>query len=185
MDDEIKVSELPQASQVNAEDLLMIIQGGANKKLATQILKEYIINSIPKTEPEYIIVRMNADATLNAAITIPFDNIAKNTSERLSLSNNAVVIGQGIKKVEVSGMVFGEDTNTSPLYLWTEIRQNNVEVQTSIADTSTNYGTTSFSPIILDVVQGDKISIYKLNNSTQKIRGTISSFLMVKVVEEE
>lgn len=38
MDDEIKVSELPQASQVNAEDLLMIIQGGANKKAAANLL---------------------------------------------------------------------------------------------------------------------------------------------------
>ena len=33
MDDEIKVSELPLASQVNNDDLLMIIQGQANKKI--------------------------------------------------------------------------------------------------------------------------------------------------------
>ena len=33
MDDEIKVSELPLATQVNNDDLLMIIQGQANKKI--------------------------------------------------------------------------------------------------------------------------------------------------------
>lgn len=32
-DDEIKVSELPLATQVNDDDLLMIIQGQANKKI--------------------------------------------------------------------------------------------------------------------------------------------------------
>lgn len=38
MSDEIKVSELPVASQINNADLLMIIQGGANKKAAAQLL---------------------------------------------------------------------------------------------------------------------------------------------------
>ena len=33
MEDEIKVSELPMATQVNNDDLLMIIQGQANKKV--------------------------------------------------------------------------------------------------------------------------------------------------------
>lgn len=33
MEDEIKVSELPMATQVNDDDLLMIIQGQANKKV--------------------------------------------------------------------------------------------------------------------------------------------------------
>lgn len=36
MEDEIKVSELPLATQVNDADLLMIIQGQANKKIAAE-----------------------------------------------------------------------------------------------------------------------------------------------------
>ena len=38
MSDEIKVSELPVASHINNEDLIMIVQGQANKKAATQLL---------------------------------------------------------------------------------------------------------------------------------------------------
>lgn len=184
MEDEIKVSELPIASQVNDADLLMIIQGEANKKLASQILKEYVINAIPKQKPEYIVVRMTANSTMNAAGIIPFNTVAENTSERLSLTSNQIVIGSGIKRVEISGSVFAEDLNTSPLYLWTDLRKNGTEIQTSIADTSTNYGTTTFATLPLQVNAGDKIDLYKLNNSSQTIRGTSSTFLMVKVIEE-
>lgn len=38
MSDEIKVSELPVASHINNGDLLMIVQGQANKKAAAQLL---------------------------------------------------------------------------------------------------------------------------------------------------
>lgn len=38
MEEEIKVSELPVASHINNEDLIMIVQGQANKKAAAQLL---------------------------------------------------------------------------------------------------------------------------------------------------
>ncbi len=38
MSDEIKVSELPVASHINNGDLIMIVQGQANKKAAAQLL---------------------------------------------------------------------------------------------------------------------------------------------------
>lgn len=188
MEDEIKVSELPTASQVNNEDLLMIVQGQANKKLTEQILQDKIIDSIPekKLSQEYILVELSATTTLSAAGVIPFDTVIKNTSTRLSLntSTHKIVIGPGINEVEVSGMIFVEDLNTSPLYFWGDIRKNETDIMNSICDTSTNYGTAAFTPYPLEVQENDTIDIYKRVTVTQKIRGTTSSYLMVKVTGE-
>lgn len=41
MEDEIKVSELPQATQINDNDLFMIIQGQANKKATAKLLLDF------------------------------------------------------------------------------------------------------------------------------------------------
>lgn len=188
MEDEIKVSELPLATQVNNDDLLMIIQGQANKKLSKEVLQNTIINAIPekKLSQEYILVELTADSTLSTSAVIPFDTISKNTSTRLSLdtTNHAIVIGAGIAEVEVSGMIFVEDTNTTPLYFWGDIRQNGTELMNTICDTSTNYGTGAFTPFPIEVTENDKIDIYKRTSASQKIRSTKSTFMMVKVTKE-
>ena len=39
---DIKVSEMPQATDMNPEDLIMLIQGGGNKKANMQLLQESV-----------------------------------------------------------------------------------------------------------------------------------------------
>lgn len=188
MSDEIKVSELPIASYINDSDLLMIVQGQANKQITKGIIQEAILNSIQieKQTAEYILVKLAADSNLIGAKVVPFDTVTKNTSSRLSLdiNNNCIVIGSGIAEVEVSAMIFVEDMNTNPLYGWYGLRVNGTEVLNSIADTSTNYGTVPFTSFPIEVTADDRIDIYKKVSATQKVRGTTSTYLMVKVTKE-
>lgn len=188
MSEEIKVSDLPVASYINDSDLLMIVQGQANKQMTKEILQNAILDSIQidKQVQEYLLVGLAADSNLIGAKVVPFDTIKKSASSRLTLdtTNNCITIGSGVAEVEVSAMVFFEDLNDNPLYAWCDIRKNGTAVITSIADTSTNYGTVPFVSFPIEVTTDDRIDIYKKVAATQKVRGSTSTYLMVKVTKE-
>lgn len=78
MDDEIKVSELPMATQVNDDDLLMIIQGQANKKVPVSTFDSAIQAELTNLQNQI----NNFNLTIYESptnVTAAYGNISTNT----------------------------------------------------------------------------------------------------------
>lgn len=115
-------------------------------------------------------------------VIIPFDQITS-TSPLLTLSSNGIRIGAGISKVKVSGNVFIYAASTSVAYNWASIRKNGVDVTSSITSANGRYGSVVFAPKVIDVSEGDIISLYKINSTNDTVRGATNTWLTVEVVE--
>ncbi len=113
---------------------------------------------------------------------IPLSGIITN-SDKLTLSNNGLKIGAGISKILVSGNVFLQSSsNTS--YLWTSIRKNTTEISIAIDNYNTYFASTSHSPKLVDVQEGDIIYLWKIDDSGGTLRGANkNTYLTVEVIE--
>nr|DAX05589.1 MAG TPA: protein of unknown function DUF859 [Bacteriophage sp.] len=116
---------------------------------------------------------------------IPLDKIISNT-DKLTLSGNGIKIGKGISKVLVSGNVFlAASANNS--YLWTAIRKitSNGYSDGGIAidNYNTYFASTCHAPHILEVVEGDLIKIFKIDDANGTIRNGANTYLTVEVIE--
>lgn len=199
MDDEIKVSELPEAAQVNDADLVMIIQGGANKKITNQAFQSSNTTRLDTLETNVasntarldkkdarIVVNLTSNVTTSAEGTIPFSNVFFNNSDgllTLNTTDNSIVIGEGISQIEVSAQAFFQRNNNDGDYQWTQIRQNGYAKSTSIGSLAGGFTTTVHAPIALTVAQGDKITLYRLTSSNTTIRANDNTYMQVKVIK--
>lgn len=146
-------------------------------------------NAVPnaKTVKEYAKKRV-ATATISAEIknfkqgTIALNSINSN-DEALTLSNNGIKIGKGIKKILVSGNVFGNVQGINTNYLWIYIKKNNEVVCNSLANPSSWFTSTVISPRLVDVQEGDIITLYKEDDNATHIRPKAYTYLTVEVVE--
>lgn len=108
----------------------------------------------------------------------------------LTLSNNKVVIGQGISKVRISGEIFYQDFDVSnQYYLWGHIKKNNSTIvarcMTAVGATS-GFATCSIATKIIEVQQGDVIELNfgDVTNHTVSVRGGKDvTYLSVEAVE--
>lgn len=210
MDDEIKVSELPQASQVNAADLLMIIQGGANKKIPFATLNEENDSRLDaaETDVDNLETRMAAVEernimTLNKNTTqsitqntnpqqVTFNSSIK-TGTKLTFSNNSIKIGPGITKILGSACCWA---NAISGYKWLTLRRKRGTSYATFGqvitplNTSETWDSVVIPPVLIDVQENDEISIWLAITGTAAgaiESGTYqnSTFLTVEVVEEE
>ena len=118
---------------------------------------------------------------------IPFNAILSNT-DKLSLSNNGIKIGKGISNVLVSGNVFLA-ANSNNSYLWTATKKiasnGNYDIGIAIDNYNTYFASTSHSPHIIDVKEGDIIKILKIDDNDGTIRANANTYLTVEVMEED
>ena len=115
-------------------------------------------------------------------VTIPFDRITS-TSPLLTLSNNGIRIGAGISKVKVSGNVFIYAPSTAVSYNWAYIKKNETNVASSITSANGRYGSVVFAPQVINVAEGDIITIMKTTTTNDTVRGNENTWLTVEVVE--
>lgn len=115
-------------------------------------------------------------------VKVPLSGIITN-SDKLTLSNNGIKIGAGISKILVSGNVFLQSSsNTS--YLWTSIRKNTTEISIAIDNYNTYFASTSHSPKLVDVKEGDIIYLWKIDDAGGTLRGANkNTYLTVEVIE--
>lgn len=201
MDDEIKVSELPLATQVNNDDLLMIIQGQANKKIPFQVFNSGVDTRLTNVEgkvaalEEKNIMTIKKDA--NQSITqntnpqqITFDN-AKKVGTKLTFSNNSIKIGQGVSAILVSACCWA---NAISGYKWVSLRRkrgSNYEIFSqaiSPLNTSETWDSVTVTPTLIDVEENDEISLWIAitgNGAGSVDAGTYkaSTYITVEVVE--
>ena len=157
------------------------------------------------TKREVATAYLSSEVTNIQETWIPLNSIDSNSSN-LTLSNNGIRIGAGISKILVSGNVdlmnefllsflilryFGKDenvfylSNTNNSYLWTSIRNQtaNKELSIAIDNYNTYFASTSHSPKLVEVSEGDIIKLFKIDNSTGTIRAGANTYLTVEVIE--
>ena len=115
-------------------------------------------------------------------VIIPFDQITS-TSPLLTLSSNGIRIGAGISKVKVSGNVFIYAPSTPVSYNWAYIKKNATNVASSITSANGRYGSVVFAPQVINVAEGDIITIMKTTKTNDTVRGNENTWLTVEVVE--
>lgn len=201
MDDEIKVSELPLATQVNNDDLLMIIQGQANKKIPFQVFNSGVDTRLTNVEgkvaalEEKNIMTIKKDA--NQSITqnvspqqITFDTSIK-VGTNLTFSNNSIKIGQGVNTILVSACCWA---NAISGYKWISLRRkrgSNYEIFSqaiSPLNTSETWDSVTVTPTLIDVEENDEISLWIAitGNGAGSVDAGVykaSTYITVEVVE--
>lgn len=134
--------------------------------------------------------KITKEGTYENPVILPFTGTTRSDGSGLSLGNNGVVIGAGVKKVRVSAQ----------MYMWnsTALTQCEINVYISNADGTRsrhlrsitkrvdNYETISTSQIILPVTEGQTVqAAYVGKPDTTIVSYKDSTLLIVEVVEWE
>lgn len=125
------------------------------------------------------------DVYINGTTTISFDNVRNvyGTGLTFDSANHAVVIGAGISKVKVSSSIFYSQTSGGFYYSWYRLYVNGANPATGefigMTNVNASYGTAALAPALVDVSEGDKITLMNIDRGT--IRG-VDSYMTVEVV---
>lgn len=127
---------------------------------------------------------LNAERNNVKKAKIVLDSI-KSNCKNLTLSNGGIRIGKNIKQVLVSGNIFLASGATSG-YLWSSIRKNTTEISVAIDNPTSWFASTSHSPKLVDVSEGDIFYLWKMDEDTGTIRGgNKNTYLTIEVIEED
>src|SRR5574344_1363670 len=138
---------------------------------------------VDKINPIYALVTISANQTLSSNYVIQLNQIASQFGGKFTLSNGAVVVGSGVKKIKASAGVFGQGLTTGD-YLWAFVGKNGANQGGSILSSAGSYCSTSVSPTIFDVAQGDLITLMGDSPSGgTKRAGKENTWLLLEVVE--
>lgn len=136
----------------------------------------------------YIQVANNQNETIsNEWQQLSLNSWSDGYGNALTLSNNRVYIGSGIKKVRVSGSIFCEGVGNIG-YIWCIVRKNGIyEMAKPILSSTTYFNSLNIPPHTFEVYEGDYIDIL-LNNpsfSTTSFsvrHGADNTWLLVEVI---
>lgn len=173
MSDEIKVSDLPVASYVNDSDLIMIVQGQANKRVNAQVFNSTLTTNIDTLDTRVssledknvMTITKTSDQTLtaNASPVIITMDSSTSVGSNLTLSSNSIKIGTGISKVLVNGTAWISATNG---YKWLVLRRKRGSSYTTVSqaitplNTSELWDSLSLTSILLEVQEDDELSLW-------------------------
>ena len=126
---------------------------------------------------------MSANASSLPGGVMPF-SVINSTSNKLTLSGSGIRIGAGISKVLVSANVFFQWTSANQNYLYMAIRKgsNNVSISIQPQPFNNAYASLAFTPILVDVQEGDTFYIVSLEGKTGTFRAWENTWLTVEVV---
>lgn len=130
---------------------------------------------------DYITATIESETVYEANSPVPLTVILNKYGNKLSLNSGAIKIESGVSKVEVSGQVFYWKGDNRDPYQWATIKLNDKQVSTSLADNSGDWASVHFSTRIIDVKEGDTITL--VNISKGRIRNAENTYINVKVVE--
>lgn len=135
---------------------------------------------------QYILVTIATGRQMSEGMKMPFDTVAENTTGgKLTLSNNNVVVGTGIKKVKISAMIFNTiQTINNGAYTQAITKLNNVDVSLNIAPLCGAFISNVCGAKNMNVVAGD--TIYLLSDCTGNSiarAGQHYTYLLVEIVE--
>lgn len=109
------------------------------------------------------------------------------TGEKLTLANNAILIGKGVTKVKISAAIFYQDFPDSQSYLWGRICSNGKNACGSLVGKGkSSFQTCIIAPQIIEVSEGTKLTLNAgdINSNNATVRaGANYTYITVEVVE--
>lgn len=167
-----------KAMENNAEDGINKLKSNvqtAVTEIETKMKKNIITAYSTKNQKG---VSNSTTVTLTESISV---------GDKLTLQNNAIVIGKGISKVKVSGVIYFENITAAQIYLFPKIMQNNNTLLAPIVSKASNqFETVVFAEALVEVIEGDKftLNVGDVNNLKVDIKGNRNAtYLTVEVVE--
>ena len=147
-------------------------------------MQNNIEDEFNKKELQYIIATINNTQTTSTDYYVTLNTIHSNQGN-FTLSNGAIVIGEGIHHIRISASIFCDQWATGDKYLWTKIYKNSTFVSGSINSSTTGVISSSVSPIIIEVQQNDEIKLMAdTYNTTATIRqDAANTFLCVEKID--
>src|SRR5574344_1482698 len=137
---------------------VQIIASDCTGKYVKMYLNGTNFEIVDKIKPIYALVTISEQQTLAPTYVIQLNQIVSQFGGKFTLSNGAVVVGSGVKKIKTSAGVFGQGL-TGGNYLWAFVGKNGANQGGSILSSAGSYCSTSISPTIFDVAQGDLITL--------------------------
>lgn len=137
-----------------------------------------------KLEKEYLIATITSSQTISSNFTVNLDSVFDSVGDRLTLENGKVTIGKRVSKVRVSCGMFVDSWAGGSNYLWGKIMGNNNVLASFITTSSSNYISASIPITIVNVNEGDTISIMADSPSNGKLRsGRANTWLIIEIIE--
>ena len=160
--------------------------GNINNEEIVEITPNKISNLICKDY--YIMATLSSNQTISTEYALlNLNTTASSYGNKFTISNNKIVIGSGVSKIRISGMLFCENVGSWLNYLWVLVRKNNSTISNFIQSGNKNYQSIPLTPTIIDVVSGDQIDI-NINNSNYSTgsvtvrSGYSNTWLLIEVV---
>ena len=120
--------------------------------------------------------------TLDAYTAVTGFVQANKIGDKLSFSNNSIVIGAGVSKIKVTAKAGWYATNTSTKYLRL-LKNNSTLVWSTINVPNSSFLSDSIPENLVDVVQGDTISMsYYTAVAGDSLQDSMRTFITVEVV---
>lgn len=167
-----------KAMENNAEDGINQLKSNvqtAVTEIETKMKKNIITAYSTKNQKG---VSNSTTVTLTESISV---------GDKLTLQNNAIVIGRGISKVKVSGVIYFENITDAQIYLFPKIMQNdNTLLAPIVSKASNQFEAVVFAEALVEVIEGDKftLNVGDVNNLKVDIKGNRNAtYLTVEVVE--
>lgn len=147
---------------------------------------EEAINEVDeKTKVKYAVVTTTTASNLSSDFQVLLNQIDRSEGNVFTISNNEVVVGEGVSKVRVSGCIFVEGPQGTG-YVWGKIMKNSTNTSTSLQPYNNGGGflSASIPPTIVPVTEGDTFRL--IADST--VRGNLrisgqATWLLVEAVE--
>lgn len=116
---------------------------------------------------------------------IKFGTIISSIGDKLTISNNGIRIGSGVKKVLInSNIILTKGNETSGDLMETDLMKNGTQVLAlNIINKTTNWQTLNAPNLLIAVEEGDLLQIQLWNNNHAAARIYATSYLTVEVVE--
>lgn len=153
-----------------------VYDGKTNGKFAT-------LTDIENAKPvaKYAVATINNNVTISSGYKIPVNEMYQ--SGGFYLLNGYVAIPKGINLLCVSGCVFAEGWSGGSAYLWGQIRKNDVMITGSINTGPGSFLSAPIPPVIMDVKEGDRISLIADSPGGGTLRaGYSNSWLYIQVL---
>lgn len=140
-----------------------------------RVLNEKII-------PNYMTATISSSySSPSGLVTVPLDRVVESNGNKLTLSNNKIVIGSGVSYVRVNGAIFLNSPSNG--YLWATILKNDTAVASVLGPTQNDdFVSVAVPGQLIAVQEGDTISL-RSDAAAASIRsGRTNTWLSVEVV---
>jgi hypothetical protein len=132
---------------------------------------------------EYIVATISSAQTISSNYVVNLNSIARSQGN-FTINNGAIVIGEGINHIRVSGSFFVENWVGSSYYLWGIIKKNDSRISGSITGSTSSYLSASIPMTIIDVQEGDLITLVADSGQGGTLRtGASNTWLCVEKID--